>query len=885
MGERKKILRIYQKYAYRYAHMDIFESEALFFDSFKQAALILETIVQDSNEYAAIINDSCSSCDKKNTEDSHSLVESANSHLRGYPNNIIAFCADRGHGKTSAMLSFSKTLEHTPRQPSDRSHFWEPCTEKSKFKVLAPIDPTTMESHESILRIILSRIFSCFEQKEQNNPRNTHQRNKAAEVQQNLITCFKKCYRSLDVLNSTSSQTLIQDDIEKLAALGDSSALKVDLTNLIHQFLDFWFDSYSRTDSKFLVIQIDDADMNLENAYSILEDLRKYFVIPNVVLLLSANMVQLEKVVEQHYLKSLKRLNHAYNNKDVPYCHDVAEKYIDKALPCTHQIHLPIIDHFLRDGAEIELHYVRRDNVEEIPKGYQQFIVDQIRKKTGIILIPTTTSIHNFLPSTMRELSFLLDLLQQLPNLIEDSGGYILHEILLNPSDQKVWQWQDNLQRFVNYFIHEWAAINLTQEQRAVLADVSQAKSQEKLPLMFSRLKAYYESFLESGDFIIPQDVHNHISNRLTSGNSIADARYIIMYIDELQYAQFPHKFMYALQFYLSIHCTVLLAQDMERNGAEKQYSVPALFSFLGKIQFPWKLLPGQFNSAFRIGGYKLKRWRLESRLGLKPKENSAITDAIKSTCYFELLHDGHYYRSTYVPTNPIQPIQSILGNIPGSIVYDPLNAYLTFPLKNLTFSDENYEGEMAILLIAMHWDLQYRIIRKYSAKVKQTIDEDQNGNYTYTPPNIIVDFFEIVSSVYKDTLERSVNFKQITNRELYTAIHLSTEDSVKRVTIDFLEELKKILERYDMNDSNLQVKDIRLFSLDIKDYLGKKHGDFNILETIPELKVIIRLYEEIYEDMKNATNSPSGQKYILDKVRIFSQIIDKKLKHFGYKL
>ena len=31
--------------------------------------------------------------------------------LRKYPNNVIAFCADRGRGKTTAMLSFSNALD------------------------------------------------------------------------------------------------------------------------------------------------------------------------------------------------------------------------------------------------------------------------------------------------------------------------------------------------------------------------------------------------------------------------------------------------------------------------------------------------------------------------------------------------------------------------------------------------------------------------------------------------------------------------------------------------------------------------------------------------------------------------------------------------------
>ena len=46
----------------------------------------------------------------------------------------------------------------------------------------------------------------------------------------------------------------------------------------------------------YLVIPIDDLDMNIKNGYEQLEQIRKYLMIPKVIVLISANYDQLEKI-------------------------------------------------------------------------------------------------------------------------------------------------------------------------------------------------------------------------------------------------------------------------------------------------------------------------------------------------------------------------------------------------------------------------------------------------------------------------------------------------------------------------------------------------------------------------------------------------------------
>ena len=80
--------------------------------------------------------------------------------LHEYPNNVIAFCADRGRGKTTAMLSFSNALEILgDGKKDDFAAFWGELLKntsapyelrETRFEVMSAIDLAVMENSESV---------------------------------------------------------------------------------------------------------------------------------------------------------------------------------------------------------------------------------------------------------------------------------------------------------------------------------------------------------------------------------------------------------------------------------------------------------------------------------------------------------------------------------------------------------------------------------------------------------------------------------------------------------------------------------------------------------------------------------------------------------------
>lgn len=437
---------------YRSRVADIYKEDAFFYPSYRQAGQCVVEILNASRKFSESFEKSCplyasevplNGCGNCSQNQGHDLGLSRFAALASYPNNIIAFCGERGGGKTSAMVSFAKALENFPgnmhrdHRKKGAAQFWSSCGmprerfERCRFMVLDPIDPTLMEQTDSILWIILSRLFDKFQ--ESYHLRRQPYIENDPTVQQ-LVESFQDCFKALDTLKKPAQKEMYYDDLSRLADLGDSSRLKQKLERLVSSLCKFFKCFSNEDDHWFLILQIDDADLNSSHAYAIMEDLRKYMVLPNVITLMSVELRQLELVVEQHFVEEFQSfiqasqsLGYAGSAAGHVRCHSSAERYIDKLLPGLHQIHLPNIDKTLRDAwNSIGLSYCYADGADclnprdrqgEASEEYQRTLLHLLYRKTRIILLEPQHKKHSFLPASMRMLTHFLALISELPDL------------------------------------------------------------------------------------------------------------------------------------------------------------------------------------------------------------------------------------------------------------------------------------------------------------------------------------------------------------------------------------------------------------------------------------------------------------------------------------
>lgn len=108
-----KTITIRQGDEYRAKEGSIYIANDIFHENFSEAARILGEILRHSDCYLEDL-------DKKVID--FSQIDSGS--LLGYPNNIIAFCAERGHGKTSAMVTFAKALQNLSEKGDEEKRFF-----------------------------------------------------------------------------------------------------------------------------------------------------------------------------------------------------------------------------------------------------------------------------------------------------------------------------------------------------------------------------------------------------------------------------------------------------------------------------------------------------------------------------------------------------------------------------------------------------------------------------------------------------------------------------------------------------------------------------------------------------------------------------------------
>lgn len=253
-------------------------------------------------------------------------------------NNIIAFVGDRGSGKTSTMKSFRNSLNLKSNYEDFQLEEYKGL-EKYKFELLKTIDPTLFSNKESIVEIIVAQMFEKFKEYSGEN---------SLSRKKDLANKFEKVYKDIKIINNSKNSCLenTYDNLEALMDLSSAIALKEDMKELVSYYMNYMNSNNKK--ENFLVIAIDDLDMNLTVGQKMIEDIRKYLIIPNVIILMAIKIEQLEEVVSRKFIidlseneklyKDLGQIQKFKENIDIK-----TERYLEKIIPLDRRIYMPQI--------------------------------------------------------------------------------------------------------------------------------------------------------------------------------------------------------------------------------------------------------------------------------------------------------------------------------------------------------------------------------------------------------------------------------------------------------------------------------------------------------------------------------------------------------------
>lgn len=317
--------------------------------------------------------------------------------------NIVAFCGDRGEGKTSCMQSTAGMLKDV---------FGEDA-----FDILDPIDPSFFDARHNILELVLGQLYSKFTA------------NGKYAKHDELLMAFNRVKGCLTALMDGTDN--IYDAIEELDELSNGMTLQT----LIRELLELYLDNANK---EKLVIVIDDMDYNWRRAYEMTQMISKYLCHHECILMISVSIGQMVEVVETSFKNALGPVSTSSN------LYEVAYKYVEKLIPLQYRVEMPHVYDLCNRSLEI---YKRRgdENPEKHYDTIKEGIVNEIFIKTRYLFYNYRDGVSPIVPRNLRMLRQLLGTLLKMEVYVKDSQDPIERD-----------RSRQNKLQFQSYFFSNW---------------------------------------------------------------------------------------------------------------------------------------------------------------------------------------------------------------------------------------------------------------------------------------------------------------------------------------------------------------------------------------------------------------------------------------------
>lgn len=415
--------------------------------------------------------------------------------------NIVAFCGERGEGKTSCMLSVREQLVN---QFPDKS-----------FYKLTIIDPAFFDEEHNVIQLMLGQMYHDFKEEckklDKDNPDNVNKIEALAKR-------FQDAKFSLSQLKQPRER--IYDPLEDLNSLAAAENLKENISILIKDFLKFY-------KNKILVISIDDIDLNIEGAYEMTEQIRKYLLSNQCLLMVSLNIDQLIDVISNYLQK--KAVNQAIFDSD-----NMASMYVTKLIPVGNRIVMPKVYDIC--NKQLDIFDSRGDkHPQQHYNSIKEAITHLIYIKTRYLFYNSKGGVSPIVPNNLRSLRHLLGMLIS------------MEDFKTNNESEK------NKHVFKAYFFQSWIhQLNKEDQKYAnLLTTTDDATIINKM--VVSYLSQYISNEAKSNGSLI--------ANILTPQNysyniSVGDVFYIIHHLErsnvnqELRMMLFFIKSFYSIRLY-----------------------------------------------------------------------------------------------------------------------------------------------------------------------------------------------------------------------------------------------------------------------------------------------------------------------------------------------
>lgn len=273
--------------------------------------------------------------------------------------NIVAFIGERGMGKSSAMLSYAYFLRTYNEENAKEFKIKNVGECKPAFSVLPRIDAAMMGKGESILDIILAKMWDDFYERDKRTGKKSNILEGEIKEDFNRV---KNTYRNYKRI--MSGKELLQDmtSVRELHELAACMNLRSELRKLMEDYLKYG------NNKSFLVVCLDDLDMAMGDLYESMEQIRLFLMIPKVIILSTINLSRFMMSCKKYLWERLS-CNINMSEDDKRKINHYVKDYMAKILPSNMRINMPHLGMVGGIEYEIELDgYLKCIFRETIPK-------------------------------------------------------------------------------------------------------------------------------------------------------------------------------------------------------------------------------------------------------------------------------------------------------------------------------------------------------------------------------------------------------------------------------------------------------------------------------------------------------------------------------------
>ncbi len=359
-------------------------------------------------------------------------------------NNIISFIGDRGAGKTSCMMSVAEVLKHGMTEEMKQAY---PFIALSSFFCLDRLDPSFFDETHNVIELFLATLYNSFQKISQPESGEGVLDPQKSVLAGKVYEGFSEAQKMMSEMIDPGTDRM--DVLQNLQSLSSGIQLGPVIRELISAFFEF-----QGKDNGVLVIPIDDIDLNSRQASEMMEQIRKYLIQPNIVILFAVKLDQLSLTKRLKLQKEYDGLLRVEKDKDMLVIDEMVEAYLTKLFPHQARVYMP-------DGTA----YFNRPVIVKGPNGdtayssVRQMIPELIFRKTRYLFYNTPDRTSYIVPDNLRELRLLVSLLENMEDYysVENLQGGQPAELIARYKESN----QYNKLAFRKYLYENWVTNNL----------------------------------------------------------------------------------------------------------------------------------------------------------------------------------------------------------------------------------------------------------------------------------------------------------------------------------------------------------------------------------------------------------------------------------------